>query len=191
MFSKLTIKDLKQILYFAPNFYEIKWERSMKLKNDYDINIVFSKQYTKETRKQTFKKNLINHLHATHKEFLGQNDILDFVAEQEKKFHPNFDFSSALLVEENLPNKPNENKPVESMASFLQRAQLKNQHLAGFLKNTLKVEKKEGENKEDAEFGRKVGLSEKIIQMVKQIISFYFLIGKNYIYFFHFIVFFS
>lgn len=106
-------------------------------------------------------------MHATHKEFLVQNDILGFVAEKENKFHPNFDVSLALLVEENLPNRPNENKIIESMGSFLQRAQLKNQHLAGFLKSTLKGDKKEeGENKEEAEVGRKVGLSEKIIQMV-------------------------
>lgn len=150
----------------------------MKLKNDYDINIIFSKQYTKETRKQNFKKNLINHLHATHKEFLIQNDILGFDAEKEKKFHPTFDFLSALLVEESLPNKPNENKPVESMASFLQRAQLKNQHLAGFLKNTLKGEKKEEvDNKEEAEVGRKVGLSEKIIQMVIKLLFFFIVIN--------------
>jgi hypothetical protein len=113
----------------------------------------------------------MDHLNATHKEFLIQNNFLSYLEEKKNEFHPKFDMDAALIVEGDFPNKPNESKIVESMGSFLQRAQLKNQHLAGFLKNTLKEDKKKEDIEkkiEDFEAGKKIGLSEKIIQMVKQ-----------------------
>jgi hypothetical protein len=85
----ITLDDLQRIMFLAPGFYNLNWEKHNQFKK-YDLVLRKSciEDNTEDKRKVSFRRAIVDYLSRLHEEFLSQPLVI--MPLPAHKWHPGF-----------------------------------------------------------------------------------------------------
>jgi hypothetical protein len=85
----ITLDDLQRIMFLAPGFYNLNWEKHNQFKK-YDLVLRKSciEDNTEDKRKVSFRRAIVDYLSRLHEEFLSQQLVI--MPLPAHKWHPGF-----------------------------------------------------------------------------------------------------
>lgn len=158
----------------------MRWEKNLNQKNKLDLFISFSNDENSVLpnlfmRRNNFKKNLIAILEEKHHNHLKKVNLLPFEEDFKttQTWESSFNIDEIEIEEGYIPEKPiNMEIPIISLADFLQNNEIKNNELKNiFLSTVYKYKNKvtdRKENEDSEQTAKKIGLSDKLINLIKR-----------------------
>jgi len=111
----ITEEDLQKILYLAPGFYNLVWEKNERIKK-YDLVMRLPRgcEETEEERKTGFRRAIVDYLTRLHEEFLANQPMVAAIPAH--KWHPGFEVEEIEVPLGKLPDHPlQKNLSIQSM----------------------------------------------------------------------------